>query len=291
MSKALALLSGKGGSGKTTLALSMASMLSDCNIKVLLIDCDLSTNGATYFYESKLSSNYKKIASFYEILFNEEVNNDYNFIGINPFLDFIPSISQITDENTKTYSYLITEKDKLNHLFYKICSKYDITLFDCQAGYTDILKLILPLMDINLVVMEADAMSSAALRGLYLKIGNIISDKKMYQLFNKVTKDEYEIYSKLSGGTVFTNIESIIFDWKIRKAFSVAQIPDIKSASANYGKQIYNVCKILLTEDKIQKRLHKYEIITKLNENEEDEKTLKLKIDLSKGNKIRVKKS
>lgn len=49
--KTLALISGKGGSGKTTLGLSLASLLSSCNIKVLLVDCDLSTNGATYFYE------------------------------------------------------------------------------------------------------------------------------------------------------------------------------------------------------------------------------------------------
>ena len=44
---------GENGSGKTTLALSMASLLSRCGIKTLLVDCDLSTNGATYFYEDK----------------------------------------------------------------------------------------------------------------------------------------------------------------------------------------------------------------------------------------------
>lgn len=49
MSTAIAFLSGKGGSGKTTLALSMADLMSKCKIKTLLIDCDLSTNGATYF--------------------------------------------------------------------------------------------------------------------------------------------------------------------------------------------------------------------------------------------------
>ena len=36
MSKVLALLSGKGGSGKTTLALSIASMLSNCCLKVFV---------------------------------------------------------------------------------------------------------------------------------------------------------------------------------------------------------------------------------------------------------------
>ena len=65
MSKVLALLSGKGGSGKTTLALSIASLLSSCTVKTLLIDCDISTNGATYFYEEKLSDNSSKQASFY----------------------------------------------------------------------------------------------------------------------------------------------------------------------------------------------------------------------------------
>ena len=103
MCKSISLLSGKGGSGKTTLALSMASMLSKCNIKVLLVDCDISTNGATYFYENKL--NYKKnyITSFYEVIFHQ--NNKVNFIKINNHFDFMPSITQITKKNTKTYSY------------------------------------------------------------------------------------------------------------------------------------------------------------------------------------------
>ena len=43
-------MSGKGGSGKTTLSLTMAYMLSSCNLNVLLVDCDLSTNGATFFF-------------------------------------------------------------------------------------------------------------------------------------------------------------------------------------------------------------------------------------------------
>ena len=55
MSIILSLLSGKGGSGKTTMALSMSVLLSECGVKTLLIDCDLTTNGATYFYEDDLS--------------------------------------------------------------------------------------------------------------------------------------------------------------------------------------------------------------------------------------------
>ena len=52
MSTSIALMSGKGGSGKTSLALTIASILSECDIKVLMIDCDMATNGATYFFET-----------------------------------------------------------------------------------------------------------------------------------------------------------------------------------------------------------------------------------------------
>ena len=91
MSKVLALLSGKGGSGKTTLALSIASMLSNCCLKVLLVDCDLSTNGATYFYEGKMSEKTNELGSFYKIFINNEDKID-ELIKINEYMDFMPSI-------------------------------------------------------------------------------------------------------------------------------------------------------------------------------------------------------
>lgn len=276
MSKTLALLSGKGGSGKTTLALSMSSMLSKCGIRVLLVDCDLSTNGATYFYEDRLSEYNRNAISFYNIIFGVkfhelEINIDKN-------MDFIPSITQITKQNTETYSYRENDEKILQNMRAIYDEKYDIIIFDCQAGYTDSLKLILPIVDINLVVMEADAISSSAIRSLYLKIGDLLNDRKVYQIFNKATDEEYQIYSKLSGGTVFTNIETIKFDWKIRKAFSVAEIPDMEISSANYGIQIYNICKILFKDENIQSKLNKYYVVIELNKNLEEEKLLENKI-------------
>ena len=178
MSKTLALLSGKGGSGKTSLALSIATMLNDCEIKVLLVDCDLSTNGATYFYESKLPDEVNKTTSFYDIIFNYS-NGNYKFINISKCFDFLPSISQISKDNTITYSYRPKETSEWENFYAQVCRKYDVVLFDCQAGYTDILKTILPAIDINLFVMEADAISSAAIRSLYLKIGSFINKKKV----------------------------------------------------------------------------------------------------------------
>lgn len=282
MSKMLALLSGKGGSGKTTLALSMASMLSNCGIKVLLIDCDLSTNGATYFYENKLSEYDGNTISFYNFLFDMD-NGSKQLININKYMDFMPSIVQITKKTVVSYLYKEADCKIIYRMQYLYADKYDVIIFDCQAGYTDVLKLVLPMVDINLVIMEADAISSAAIRSLYLKIGDVLNEKKIFQIFNKATDEEYQIYSKISGGTVFTNIETVMFDWKIRKAFSVAEIPDMENTSAGYGMQIYNICKILFKEENIQERLNKFGIVIELNKNAEEEEQLEAKIsDLQK---------
>lgn len=286
MSKILALLSGKGGSGKTTLALSIASMMSNCGINVLLVDCDLSTNGATYFYENRLAEQNGKIVSFYELLFNTNNVKNEHLIRINDFMDFMPSILQITKKNTNSYTYNEKDVGILDRFKEDFATKYDVILFDCQAGYTDILKLVLPIVDINLFVMEADAISSSAIRSLYLKIGDYLYEKKVYQVFNKATDEEYEIYSKLSGGTVFTNIETVMFDWKIRKAFSVAEIPDMENTSASYGVQIYNISKILFKEKDIKNKLHKYEVVIELNKNLEEEERLKQKIDSLKTDRL-----
>lgn len=282
MSKVLALLSGKGGSGKTTLALSIASMLSKCKLKVLLVDCDLSTNGATYFYEEKLAENTNELSSFYN-LFISDINDDSyrlrKVIKIDEYMDFMPSIVKITKLNSESYRYREQDLKKVDKIDKKLRDEYDVIIYDCQAGYTDILKLLLPYVDINLVVMEADAISSAAIRSFYLKVGNLLNDKKIYQIFNKATDEEYEIYSKISGGTVFTNIETVRFDWKIRKAFSVAQIPDMQKTSARYGEQVYNICKVLFKDEKIQEGLKKYEFVIKINRMSEEENDLKDKIE------------
>lgn len=285
MCKTLALLSGKGGSGKTTLALSMATLLSSCGIKVLLIDCDLSTNGATYFYEERLAAERNRVTSFYDLLCGNSKNKKRG-IEISASYHFMPSITQISNHEI--------QKDvdigrNLSLVWGEVSQKYDVVLFDCQAGYTEVLKVILPVTDISLIVMETDSISSAAIRSLYLKIGDIINEKKLYQVFNKASQEEYDIYSKVSGGTVFTNLDTILFDWKIRKAFAVSQIPDLENTSANYGTQIYNLCKLLFANPEIQKKLGEFEIKLKLQMYRQKETETLEKID-SLGKQMKKKR-
>ncbi|MCM1364646.1 MAG: ParA family protein [Faecalibacterium sp.] len=287
MSKIISLISGKGGSGKTSLSLSMASMLSNCGVKVLLIDCDLTTNGATYFYEDKLTEGDNPVVSFYDIVFHKE-NSEGNLINAKSNMDFIPSIVQINKKNTKTYIYNEDRDENLQVINEKYGDIYDVIIFDCQAGYADILKLVLPITDIILVVMETDAISSSSIRSLYLKIGDLINEKKIFQVFNKVNEEDYDIYSKISGGIIFTNIETVLFDWKVRQAFSLAEIPDMENTSVDYGVKIYNICKVMLKDKHIQNKLNKYKAQLELKQYNEKKKKLNKKINNIIENKYSV---
>ena len=263
MSTAISFLSGKGGSGKTTLALSVADLLCRCGMRILLIDCDLSTNGATYFYESQLAAwnkvNPLKVISFDDILNVDGYVDDRSPLEISPKLDFIPSIPDISNQ------YLVKEQVSrvqdsflnLSKFLNQARQNYDVILFDCQAGYTEILPVLLPLVDVDLFVLEADSISASAMRSLHLKVGNFFGHARLYQVFNKATLEEFEIYSKIVG-TFFTNIGTLLFDWKIRQAFSRTQIPDLENTSAKYGLDLCAICQIILSDKDNQEKLGRF---------------------------------
>ena len=255
MSTTIAFLSGKGGSGKTTLALSTADLLCRCGVRTLLTDCDLSTNGATYFYEGQLLDHSQDdepgIFSFID-LFRGQAEAERHPLNLRPGLDFMPSIPAISDQYFTERS-LTPENGVLKALLSSYMKwareNYDVILFDCQAGYADFMPELLPLMDVNLFVLEPDTISASAMRNLHLKVGRYLAGRKPYQVFNKATEEEYEIYSKIEG-TFFTNIGTLLFDWKIRQAFSRSRIPDLESTSANYGEELCDICETLLKDDK-----------------------------------------
>lgn len=253
MSRIISLLSGKGGSGKTTLALSFASMLSDCKIRTLLVDCDLSTNGATYFFEDQMTDDGYH-TTFFDIALHK---GDMLFrpYVVNEYFDFLPALGNLRQVDALSSYERYAKSEFISEYFREIQNTYDVILLDCQAGYTNLLDFIIPFSNYNLVIMEADAISSAAIRNLYLKVANLMDGSKFFQIFNKVTPDEYKIYSKVTGGTFFTNIGTITFDWSIRNAFSLAQIPNLRNTKSDYGIQIYEICKSIFVGAKYQERL------------------------------------
>ena len=271
----IAIMSGKGGSGKTSLCLSIADLLATAGIKTLLVDCDLSTNGAAYFFEERLDTT-EKILSVEKILHGKV--KSCSPIKIKESFSFIPSVTSLRCLDNGQEDLSTQEKERFKGLF----SGYEVVLFDCQAGYSQILDLILPEANGSLFVMEADAISSSAIRTLYLKIGQFLNNRTSYQVFNKVTHEEYEIYNKISGGTIFTNVETILFDWKIRKAFALSEIPSVANASTFYAEQILKVCKVIFRNESCQGKLKTFSKTLFMKRLREDRERLTKELDLLK---------
>lgn len=281
MNISIALLSGKGGSGKTSLALTLGSLLSACEIDTVLFDCDLATNGAAYFFETKLSRNVLNITSVTDWIsetYCPDGRDQFDFIELNPYFKVLPSITAIPSDTPSLTKFTEAHGDDFRATMKQIQENHEVVLYDFQAGYTDLMKLFLPNIDVCLFVVEPDAVSSSSLRSLYLKIGTIIENKKNYQVFNKASEEEYKIYSKLYTGTLFTNIETIRFDWEIRKAFSLNQVPSIGNCSYHFLEQIVSIAKQIIQDDSIGSRLKKYESELEWKKLEQSENRIKQRL-------------
>lgn len=68
---------------------------------------------------------------------------------------------------------------------------------------------------------------------------------RTWQIFNKLTEEERPIYEKVFGGTLFTNLPPIPFDWQVRAAFSTREIPGVLSDSSAFGLGVLRIMKTL----------------------------------------------
>lgn len=265
MSIVITLISGKGGSGKTTIGLAIAKLLSKCEKKILFIDCDISTHGATYFFESSLTNDLiDNISSTKDFL--ESQIDRLHPKAINPIkgtngIDFIPSVKKIMGDDNNldigcSYTYQSIKTDKF-------INEYDLIILDCQAGYTKLTKELISISDICLFVLEADSVSASAMRALYTQLSSVLSRSslKSYQIFNKLRDDEAIVYSDIKYGTFFTNLKPILFDWSVRNSFQENMIPLISEKNPSFTTDICRLTRNLFPI--FQQEILNYEIKTK----------------------------
>lgn len=281
MGIALSLLSGKGGSGKTTFSLCIADLLSKSQIKTLLIDCDIGTTGASYFFETQMAdwSSSQSFTSFFDIIKGSSPEKVIGTIEIQENMYFMPSVPNFqqapdTDEIDWRSDELAA---RISAFIEWAKNTYEIVLFDCQSGYTGLFPLLLPYMDVDLFLLETDAVSAAATGNLHLRVGQYLGGAKRYQAFNKALEDDYETYSKISA-TLFTNIGTVLFDYRVRQAFSRWEIPGIENTSHRFSSDMLQICKILFRQQRFADRLKWMEIELELRKLKEEKKETEQKL-------------
>ena len=125
--KTIAVLNQKGGVGKTTSAVNIASFLAITETPVLLIDMDPQANASTGIGIAN-----KKL-SIYDLLINNQNINKTIYKTDIEYLDIIPSESKLAGAEIELVS-MFTRETILKQIIQNILGKYKYIIIDCPPS-------------------------------------------------------------------------------------------------------------------------------------------------------------
>ncbi len=205
--KSLCLFSGKGGVGKTVLALNLAGIYAGIEKKVLLVDLDLSGGGIA------LATNKPAIKTVYNFVddYNNNRFKDFNdyVVKYNDYIDILPSPKDPRQATKIDSKYIEILLDKATF-------HYDVVLIDTNHVLNEINLVVLDAVDSILFVMQNDPMDLKNMKSLLSIFKDL--EKTNYKILLNNSRDPFKKYF-----TMF-DIKSIIksnVDYELTSEFYV----------------------------------------------------------------------
>jgi len=143
----ISIASGKGGVGKSSIAIKMSKILSDWDYKVLLVDCDYNLSNTSIKLGIPLNNNFAKLV-FKEIGFDECLYKQGNF-------HLLPGCSG----NMDIFTGKVQLEKFLIDLLLEHEDKYDFILLDCPAGLSREILTLNAYSDYRFIVLNPDKSS------------------------------------------------------------------------------------------------------------------------------------
>ncbi len=191
----IGVVSGKGGVGKTTIAVNTAVLLSMNGIRTMLIDSDLYNPSmgfhlGMWHQEIGLQHFLENTAKI------DEVISIYNYTGLRVILS---SLNYYGETKTSNFQQLVKKIEEL---------KYDYIIFDSPPGLSKVVEDLLKVCTQIFVVLTPDIPSMVGAK----KVINLAAKNEIEINFilNRVTNSKYEIYPKEIEEALGNKISTIV---------------------------------------------------------------------------------
>ncbi|HET7015455.1 MAG TPA: ParA family protein [Streptosporangiaceae bacterium] len=261
--KALAVVSGKGGSGKTIIATEIAVLLAQAKTvkNIVLVDADLGTAGlslylgvnevrtdsrglSTVILEGARESRFVvSIDGLLKPLRSFRSDN----LGTEPRISLLPvgDFKSVNNEFRRTWAEsgystdhrtTIALVDALKHVISELKATADMVIVDCRGGIDDESIAVCKTVDDIILIGEMDTTSFDA----GLNLIEIFSDGKLVQkvkglIFNKIYRNPEVIRHNAPGQYETDILATIPFDLAAARAFTTGNIP---STSSPFGVHV-----------------------------------------------------
>lgn len=211
-------ISSKGGSGKTVTAASLATLLSELGIKVLLIDADAATNGLTLLFLEHLLRQPPSNSDIDAGLFELSAERSIALIDVSENLTFIPAAVRLTNtEGFPLERFGLNLKRIIDH-----SSSYDVIFIDAQAGSDAYAQIAAGFSYLNIIVSEYDPVSAQGIDRLKIIFHKELTPPTTYTLFNKVLP---EFSATIGDGLAIARyLPPIPWDADVVRAFALRDL-------------------------------------------------------------------
>ncbi len=223
MPKVMAVVNQKGGVGKTTTSINLASALSVMSKKVLIIDLDPQGNSSSGL---GIEQKNRKI-TIYQLLINLNSIEEAITPTILPNLDIIPSNTNLAAAEVELATFKKREYI-LSNLLKLIDTLYDYIIIDCPPSLNLLTINALVAAHTVLIPMQCDFYS---LEGLSHLLKTINSIKQQLNPQIKITGILFTMYDKRSRLTeeveqdVRSHLGDLVFNTTIPRNIKLSEAP------------------------------------------------------------------
>lgn len=226
--KIINIASGKGGTGKTLFCASLADLLGNRGLNILIVDLDFFVRGLTtllYFHKKEaLFLVDEKQITVSDIFINKSSRKDIEKLDLGIIryrsFDVLPAVSRVDEllnyDDIMPDNIDIAEK-LLEKLIAKIPNSYDVVIFDSRSGYDELIAGIHGKSDVTLCVEEEDQISKITSDNLIKQLQKGPSTP-LLRLINKARNIETEADLEKTNRSI-NEIGPIPFDIDILKSF------------------------------------------------------------------------